>query len=266
MKFSRLGENDIRCIISESELVDYGLELDDIIERRGRTREFFRQILDMAARELKMPRRDGLHLASAQISLLKDNSLSIVFHEASIDEVLMHLTGDNSEKAKKLKLDIEEAIRQHPKKLSKAIRNEIVDAMEERFRAEGNLSPSVESELRQIRNEIKNDPETAGDNDQKYREGLICFPTLDAAIAFCGVTACKEEIESELYKSEKKSEYYLRIRRGDLDLTAFSRLLFAASEYGSLLNLPDAGKVFLLSQCDRIIEEQAYQKLREVTA
>ena len=265
MKFTRLGENDIRCVISESELVDYGLDLDDIIERRGRTREFFRQILDMATKELGIAKRDGLHLASAQISVLKDNSLSIIFHEASIEEVLKHLTGDNGEKARRLKEDIEEAIRKNPEKLSKGIRNEIVDAMEERLRAEGNMSPAVQSEIRQIRNEIANDPDAPDEEEPRYRLGIIRFDSMDAVISYCSVTAYEGEIVSSLYKSKKDHAYYLLMLRGSMDLSIFSRLLYIASEYGSVLDLSNAGRAYLIAPCEPVVKEDAYQKMRLIT-
>ena len=242
MKFTRLGENDIMCIISETELIDYGLALDDIIEHRGRTKEFFRQVLDMAVRELGMQHRDGLHLASAQISLMKDNSLSIVFHEASVDEVLMHLTGDDREKAQSLKADREEAI----------------------LRQEGVLSPAVESELRQIRDEIQNGQDLMKEAEARYKTGAIRFLKMDDAIDYCGVMDYEGEIESDFYKSRKDGGFYLIIRRNEMGLAAFSRLLYTASEYGSVLDLSDAGLAYLISQSECLIGGDAFQRLKEV--
>lgn len=266
MKFTRLGENDIMCVISESELIDYGLDLDDIIEHRGRTKEFFRQVLDMAVRELGMQHRDGLHLASAQISLMKDNSLSIVFHEASIEEILMNLTGDDRAKAEKLRKDIEEAIRTNPKKLTNQIRSRILDALEERLREEGALTPSAEAELNQIRDEIRGDENRQPAWEMKYRVGVIRFQKMDDAIEYCGVMDYQGEVASELYKSRKDGGYYLVMHRNEIEMAVFSRLLYTASEYGSVLDLSDAGRAFLISQSECLIEGDAFRKLKGVAA
>ena len=263
MKFTRLSENDIRCVISEGELVDYGINLDDIIEKKGRTREFFRQLLDMAAEKLGMKKTDGLQLASAQISVLKDNSISIVFHESNVEEALSRITGGDRKKIDKLRKDIQEQIRKDPDKLSKGIRQEIIDVMEEQLKAEGNYSPEVMAEISQIRSQI-DDESDAGINDKKHESAVLAFGCLDDAISFCRVTCCRSEVVSSLFRSRKDGLFYLFILKGEMELTEFSRLLFAASEYGRAREYSNAEKAYLLSVSDIIIEEDAYSRLRSI--
>ncbi len=264
MKFTKLGEKDIRCVITESELIDFGLNLDDIIERTDRTKEFFRQILDIGSRQLGMGKKDGLHLASAQISVLKDNSISIIFHETSVDEILDNLAGSDREKVEKLKKDIEAAVKDNPKHLPKKIRKDIVDVMEDRIRQEGNLTPSVMAEIRQIREEIERDEESIRISENRFRMCAVRFTSLDDAIRFCAVSDHGEDFSSSFYKSGSEKEYYLVIDRNEMPLEKYSGLLFNASEYGSVAELTDAGRAFLISHSELLIKDDAYRKLRSI--
>ena len=259
MKFTRLSENDIKCVVSEEELVDYGIDLDDIIEKKGRTKEFFRQLLDMAAEKLGMSRLDGLQMASAQISVLNDNSISIVFHETSIDDALQRITGGDRVKMEKLRKDIESQVKKNPSKLSNSIKKEILDAMEEQLKEEGNYSPEVIAELNQIKNDIEAEEEA-----DTHKSIVISFPNLDSAIDFSHVASNPEHITSSLFRSRKDGFYYLFILRGDMDLLDFSRMIFTASEYGRTREYSNAEMAYLYSVSDVILDKDAFFKLKSI--
>lgn len=261
MKFTRLSDNDIKCVISEDELVDYGIDLDDIIEKKGRTKEFFRQLLDMAAEKLGMSKTEGMQMASAQISVLKDNSISIVFHETSVEDALRRITGGDRLKMEKLKKDIEAQVHENPEKLSNTIKREIVNAMEEQLKAEGNYSPEVVAELDQIKNELN---AAAEEDEGRNRSAVIAFNGIDEAIKFCKVTGSSCSIVSSLFRNRKDGFYYLFILKGDMDSAEFSRILFAATEYGRTREYSNAEKAFLISVSDVLIREQAYSKLQKI--
>ena len=225
MKFTRLNENDIRCIVSEDELVDYGLDLDDIIEKKGRTMEFFRQLLDMAADKLGMKKKDGIQLASAQISVLKDNSISIVFHEASVEDALKMIAGEDPQKILKLKKDLEERILRE---------------------AGGNGTASRQ------------------DQASGHETAVMAFMSIDDAADFCRESQYGGEVTSSFYKGKKDGFYYLFIQRSDMDIRDFSRLCFTAAEFGKVGEFTKAGKAYLLSLCDVLIGDDAYAKLRSI--
>ncbi|MBR1876470.1 MAG: adaptor protein MecA [Lachnospiraceae bacterium] len=264
MRFTKLGENDIRCVITETELINYGLSMDDILERNGRMKEFFRAVLDMGSKELGMRKKDGIHLASAQISVLKDNSISIIFHETSVEEILRSLVGDDKERLAKLERDIAENIKKNPQRLSKEVRNEIVDFIEDKIRREGHLTPAVMAEIRQIREEINSDDYDILASEGRFKMCAIRFRSLDDAIRYCTMTDYTGEFTSALYKSAKDEEFYLIIYRNDMPLEKYSGLLFGASEFGSVMELTDAGRAFLLSHTETMIEDDAYNKLKSV--
>ena len=264
MRFTKLGENDIRCVISAEELLEFGIRIDDIMERNSRTKEFFRAILDMGSKKLGMDKREGIHLASAQISVMKDNSLSIIFHEASVEEILKNLVGDDHERLAQLERDIAENIRDNPGHLTGKVRNELVDIMEEKIRREGNLTPAVMEEIRQIREEINAGEAVILTSEDRFRMCAIRFTSLDDAIRYCSMTDFAEGFSSSFYKSVRDEEFYLIVYRNDMPLEKYSGVLFGASEFGSVTELTDAGRAFLVSHCEVMIEEDAYQKLKTI--
>ncbi len=54
MKFSRIGEHTIKCVISEEEIYDLGFTMEEIMSNGERTQEFMNQIFDMAEQEFEM--------------------------------------------------------------------------------------------------------------------------------------------------------------------------------------------------------------------
>ncbi|MBQ6968463.1 MAG: adaptor protein MecA [Lachnospiraceae bacterium] len=78
MKVTRVGENEIRCILSEEEMVAFGIDLDDILEKNIKSGKFFNEILSRAATALGEADAGELRGCSAQISVLDDRSISIL--------------------------------------------------------------------------------------------------------------------------------------------------------------------------------------------
>ena len=48
MKFKRIDTETVRCLISEEELSENGLVLDDFFNNKGKTEEFVRRVIAMA--------------------------------------------------------------------------------------------------------------------------------------------------------------------------------------------------------------------------
>ena len=52
MKFKRIDTETVRCLISEEELSENGLVLDDFFNNKGKTEEFVRRVIAMAEQEV----------------------------------------------------------------------------------------------------------------------------------------------------------------------------------------------------------------------
>ncbi len=87
MIFTKLGKNEIRCVLSEEEFISFGIDLDDILEKNVKSGRFFNEILSQAMIALGEPDVREIRGCSAQINVLKDRSISILFHTRKDEEI-----------------------------------------------------------------------------------------------------------------------------------------------------------------------------------
>ncbi len=76
MKFTRLNENAIRCVISQQEMSDFGVNIDDLMVNREKAEGFLRVILDEAKTEVDF-QANGEAL-NVQLSVMPDGDISLM--------------------------------------------------------------------------------------------------------------------------------------------------------------------------------------------
>ncbi len=267
MKITRLSEYDIRCVLTEEELSGYGINLDDILEKSEKTKKFFRDILSQAVQILDMKRANGIHMASAQITVMQDNSISIIFHEASLDDALRKISGGDEEKAEELKNRLEKEITVQSEKqgpeLSIAMRREILDIMEEQLRLGGNASAEAMSELKSLRAELDREEQELND---KPRSFVAVFDNLEKVISYCSTVRSAGSVISRLYKSAKDGKYYLFVLNYRMDTKVYQGLRMMVNEFGSIASMSAAGRSHLIESSEVIIEEDAFKHLASLAA
>lgn len=90
MKFSRIGNHTIRCVISEEEIADLGYTLEEIMSNGERTQEFMNEIFDIA--EQRFETKFELGVKTVRADFLPDHTLSLTFSEhPGSEEMMEHL-------------------------------------------------------------------------------------------------------------------------------------------------------------------------------
>lgn len=90
MKFSRIGNHTIRCVISEEEIADLGYTLEEIMSNGERTQEFMNEIFDIA--EQRFETKFELGVKTVRADFLPDHTLSLTFSEhPGSEEMVEHL-------------------------------------------------------------------------------------------------------------------------------------------------------------------------------
>ena len=91
MKFKRINVDTVRCIVSETELNENGLQMDDFLQNDGKTEEFLRMIISRAEEEV------GFHVQggplSVQVAVLPEHLLALTFSERPDHNMLSLLQG-----------------------------------------------------------------------------------------------------------------------------------------------------------------------------
>lgn len=92
MKYKKINDATVQCIISEEDMLEYGLTLSDIFERNEKGEGFLRDIIERAQDEVGYT-VNGDNIAM-QIMPLKDKGLAVTFTNESpmgFRDILQHL-------------------------------------------------------------------------------------------------------------------------------------------------------------------------------
>lgn len=76
----------VRCIVSETELIENGLQMDDFLQNDGKTEEFLRKIVSMAETEVGFKVQGGP--LSVQVAVLPEHLLALTFSERPDNNIL----------------------------------------------------------------------------------------------------------------------------------------------------------------------------------
>ncbi len=92
MKYKKINDATVQCIVSADDMSEYGLTLSDIFERNERGEEFLQDIIERAHEEVGYQINNGN--IAMQITPLKDNGLVVTFTDegpAAFKEMLQNL-------------------------------------------------------------------------------------------------------------------------------------------------------------------------------
>jgi len=79
MEFSRLDDDTIRCVLTEEDMKEHGIELEDFFKDKEKTQSFFEEIVEEAKKQVSYEASSGV--LAVQVMPLPENGLAIVFSE-----------------------------------------------------------------------------------------------------------------------------------------------------------------------------------------
>ena len=85
MKFKRINENVIRCVITKEEMYEYGMEVSELVDNRDKAEDFLRKVMQEARYELDYKTSGGA--LSVQIALLPEGDVAMTIAEAMPDQI-----------------------------------------------------------------------------------------------------------------------------------------------------------------------------------
>ena len=85
MKFKRIDEDTVCCLLTEEDIQDYGLETQDFLMDREKVHGFLETLVEQAKEEVGYESRSGM--LAMQIAVLPDNGVAITFSEKEEDNV-----------------------------------------------------------------------------------------------------------------------------------------------------------------------------------
>ncbi len=79
MKFSRIDEETVRCVLSEEDMKEQGIEIEDFFKNKDKIQKFLEGIVEQAREEVGYESDSGV--LAMQVMPLPENGLAIIFSE-----------------------------------------------------------------------------------------------------------------------------------------------------------------------------------------
>ena len=91
MRFKRISTDTVRCIVTQDELKENGLEMDDFLSNDGKTEEFLRKMIALAEQEVGFKVQGGP--LTIQVAVLPENKLALTFSEKQAGNLMEFIEG-----------------------------------------------------------------------------------------------------------------------------------------------------------------------------
>ena len=260
MEFKRINKDTVTCIITEDDMDEQGIKLEDLFEKKKEAMDFLHDVMKKAEEEVDYKPTGSF--MPMQITVLPDHSISLTLSEnasASFGEILRNLTEKAGIKLPKNVLeDLGETVdeerinrlNEYLKNL-KHLTNSVKDIMEDNGIVsntplakedkipvnEGATIEDGKKKAAMISNGAKRvlspeDKEKRDQNRLKFHEYVFTFADLRTVMQFCSKAPKGLGISSSLYKNELDGQFYLDLVRNDEDPKAFAALFTMAYEFG----------------------------------
>lgn len=250
MLFKRINKNTINCIITEQDLSEQGIQVEDFLNRKEEAMAFLRRVILQAAREENFSLSGDY--TSMRISVLPDHSISLTLTDGVPSEVK-----ENKEIA-----ELIDKLRQRKQQKSQDQQqgkntSAAGGARNSRAVSAAQQDPDRKSAGRAGRNGAR--------QDQSISSYGCIFFTMNDVINCCRTIADVDCYHSSLYVNHDAEEYYLLLDRKGSDTDAeFEKVCLSMNEFGqSIDNEPGyLASIREHSQC--VLKDDAVQQLAKL--
>lgn len=173
MKFKKISDTTIRCIISQQEMWEKGIEIDDFLDHRDKTEEFLRDIVEQARDELDMETIG--HAFSVQLSVLRSGDISLLIVEDE-EGKMQHRLEDFRERLLGFQKIMQEAQRM-AEQAAEAGKNA---ELSEKSEPSGEAAEARDTDAEEPEEGLKT-AQISGDTESSEGKSTVCEDTADRA-------------------------------------------------------------------------------------
>lgn len=238
MKFIRLDENTVRCVLSKADLDDHGVAMSDFVEHNQSAKELIDFLLNKIIQELNYVKKG--EMISINVMALPEDSIALTFSDASneLRAMIKHMV----EIFKSLNLD-----------------KEPMDNNEKRIK-----DAMIDEELQKISLRLAGGVPTVTDFDYF----AFKFSSLKDAISYSKTLNIKDNrmvASTNLYRcSGEKEDYYMTMYRGSMEQAYFNYMGLSALEFAVLESANEITQFVIDEHHSLIIAEDAIETLRKL--
>lgn len=259
MTFKRINQDTICCILTEDDMMEYGVELEDFIMNKDKVQDVLHNIVERAVEELDLDMQKG-GMLSLQIMPLPDNSISIMFSEKgqiNMMEMINQLKKalgniDDLKKLQQTANDTEIADVTNVSKSKKVLENK----QNREFKSE---QKATKTDKKSKNNKL----EKREKEEEESKLRIYSFQSLFDAAEFCSYVPTKTKVVSQLYKDSKSDIYYLVFTKSKLSKKEFARVCSKAVEFGKYISDDPVRAAYMEEHFEHIVKEKAVRELRK---
>ncbi len=232
MTFKRIDESTIRCIVTEEDMEENGLELDDFFTQSDKAQDFLREVVEQASEEVGYDSGQGM--VSLQIMPLPNHGLAITFSESESKEwqdVMENIKG-------------------------------IIEDVRERVKEKGTLQDGDDPEKEEEVSAVMIPADKGKREIEKIR--LFAFVNLRFAIQYAKTVQEKGAVRSTLYKDKANNVFYMTLEKGRLSTHKYNVLCSNATEFATYM--VDGQRIldYLKEQGEILVENRAVKVLAKL--
>lgn len=226
MKFKKIDNKTLCCMLSNEDLTDNDITLEDFIHNKDKVQAFLEELIETAKDEVGFEASGPM--LSIQIMAMQPDGVMITFSE-------------------------------DPKDMASAIRHGL-----EQVKGGMGSDDWVEvdaGEAQDTENETDLDMEEC--NSEEIQT-IFRFPNMDTLLLFAENLPVWRGLTSSLYKDEKSGAYLLLLVKGHISHENYRLVIAVAMEFGELAGATDVKLAYLQEHCHTVIEDKAVLKLKKL--
>ena len=265
MEFMRVNDHMIKCLISEADMDQYDISIEDFFSRSENAMEFLHEIVKQAEQEVDY-RPEG-PLTSLQIAPIPDKGIAIFLTEKPQIDLKTILQSLKKGAGIEIPDDVMEKIEQStPREQAEFFGRfmENVHKEVEKNMAQGNsVEPKVEGarELFQGKEREKNVPGSVQTSSNLERK-IFAFDSVADVMRYAEVVEMPGDVGSSLYKDWDHENYYLVVERHQVSVETLAGVYLTAYEYGHFVSEKEEHIHFIKEHCECVIQRNAIQKIK----
>ena len=228
MKFEKMENGSLRCTLTQEDLEQNGVELEDFFSNTANAREFLEKLIRIAEDEVGYTTNGNM--MSIQAAIMSEDEIVLTFSDSQVSgsEIIEHIKNmfhSSQKEAEPAQIDVKEDI------LSEA----------------GGKSKDTQSE--------------ATCDGSVY---LLTFASFPSVRNFCRILPQNHLTDSRLYYLNQKKQYFLWADLNNSTKGYVYEFVAASMEYANGIEKDSARSSFLEEHADVIIKEHALEKLAQL--
>lgn len=255
MEFIRVNDHMIKCLISEEDMDQYDVSIEDFFSRTENAMEFLHEIVKQA--EMEVDYRPEGPLTSLQIAPIPDKGIAIFLTEKPQIDLKTILQSLKKGAGIEIPDDIMEKIEQSTPKEQAEFFGRFMDNVHkevEKNMARGNVVEPKAETVKEVHSLLP--------SSSNLERKIFAFDHVTDVLRYAEVVEMPGDVGSSLYKDEDRGIYYLIVERRNASVETLAGVYLTAYEYGHFVSEKKEHIHYIMEHCNCVIRKDAIQKIK----